>query len=66
MTPADQSRLKLLKARAKEAIGDRAELWLQSPQRALNERTPLEVASTSEGMNEVMNLLGAVEDGGYM
>jgi hypothetical protein len=41
-------------------------LWLNTPQRALQGTSPLAVVGTKIGQTRVLNLLGAIEDGGYM
>lgn len=43
-----------------------AHLWLVSPQRVLGNRIPANVARTKRGRGEVLNLLGAIEDGRYI
>jgi uncharacterized protein (DUF2384 family) len=41
-------------------------LWLITRQPALSGRSPLAIAGTKTGHAKVLNLLGAIEDGGYM
>lgn len=54
--------------RAAEVLGDeeRARAWLRTPQRALGEKAPLALLIRDVGAEEVLNLLGAIEDGGYL
>jgi putative toxin-antitoxin system antitoxin component (TIGR02293 family) len=51
--------------RAAEILGskDRARQWLMNPQRALGGQKPLDYADTEPGAEEVMNLLGRLEQG---
>ena len=37
--------------------------WLNSPNRGLGERTPLQMAQTETGLREVENLIGRLENG---
>ena len=41
-----------------------ATLWMQTPQVALGEKIPLELCRTAAGRRKVMDVLGAIEDGG--
>lgn len=54
--------------RATEALGtlDAAKAWLQTPQQALGEATPLSLLVRDVGAEEVLNVLGAIEDSGYL
>lgn len=54
--------------RAQAVLGSEegARQWLRTPQRALGERTPLSLLVRDVGAHEVVNLLGAIEDGGYV
>ena len=54
--------------RAAEVLGSKrtARAWMRTPQHALAEKVPLEILATPEGVKEVLNLLGAIEDGGYL
>ena len=54
--------------RAVEVLGSErgAALWLIGKPRALGRRIPLEVASSSAGADEVRQVLGAYENGGYL
>ena len=54
--------------RAEEVLedGDTARAWLVTPQRALGNRPPMSFLIRDVGVAEVMNLLGAIEDGGYL
>jgi uncharacterized protein (DUF2384 family) len=45
---------------------DTARAWLVTPQRALGNRPPMSFLIRDVGVAEVMNLLGAIEDGGYL
>ena len=59
------ARLHRLIRRAALVLGGSAEgrAWLTTPQRALQRRTPLEVASTEVGAEAVFQLLGRIEHG---
>lgn len=54
--------------RAREVLEDDegARKWMNAPQRALGERTPLSLLVRDVGTEQVMNLLSAIEDGGYL
>jgi uncharacterized protein (DUF2384 family) len=39
---------------------------MQTPQHALGEKTPLELCDTPAGRKKVRDVLGAIEDGGYL
>lgn len=54
--------------RATEVLGDEesARGWLKTPQRALGERKPLDLLAFDVGVEEVLNVLGAVEEGAYL
>ena len=54
--------------RATEVLGDEeaARAWLTTPQLALGEKKPLEFLTRDVGVEQVLNLLAAVEDGGYL
>jgi putative toxin-antitoxin system antitoxin component (TIGR02293 family) len=54
--------------RTREVLGgdEAARQWLVTPQRALGDRTPLSLLQRDVGAQEVLNLLGAIEDGGYL
>ena len=54
-----------LSARATEVFGSRekAVRWLETPVPSLGYRTPFSLLSTSEGMAEVEETLGAIEHG---
>jgi putative toxin-antitoxin system antitoxin component (TIGR02293 family) len=43
-----------------------ATVWMTSPKRALGDKTPLEMLRFDFDEAEVMNLLGAIEEGGYL
>lgn len=51
-----------------EVLGSQrsAMLWMQMPQVAFGETIPLELCRTAAGRRKVMNVLGAIEDGGYL
>lgn len=59
------ARLHRLVRRAATVLGGSSEgrAWLTTPQRALQRRTPLEVASTEVGADVVFQLLGRIEHG---
>jgi putative toxin-antitoxin system antitoxin component (TIGR02293 family) len=59
------ARLHRLVRRATLVLGGVAEgrTWLTTPQRALQRRTPFEVASTEVGADTVFQLLGRIEHG---
>lgn len=40
--------------------------WMVTPQRALGERAPLSLLVRDVGTDEVLNVLDAIEDGGYL
>lgn len=46
-----------------EGATDSARAWLSAPQRALGGATPLALAATDVGANEVLNLIGRLEHG---
>lgn len=46
-----------------EGATDSARAWLSSPHRALGGATPLALAATDVGANEVQNLIGRLEHG---
>jgi len=54
--------------RAIEVLGDEetARAWIASPQRALGERRPLDLFSSPLGVEEVLNVLGAIDEGVYL
>jgi putative toxin-antitoxin system antitoxin component (TIGR02293 family) len=54
--------------RAQEVLGDavNAGVWMRTEQRALGDRTPLSLLSRDVGAGAVLNVLGAIEDGGYL
>ncbi len=58
-------RMARLVAAAEETIGDRprAMLWLERPNRALEGQTPLSMADTDLGSQEVERLLGQIAHG---
>ncbi len=43
-----------------------ARAWMVTPQQALGERTPLSLLVRDVGTEEVLNVLSAIEDGGYL
>ena len=59
------ARLHRLLRRATVVLGgpDEGRSWLTTPQRALQRRTPFEVASTEVGADTVFQLLGRIEHG---
>ncbi len=59
------ARLIRLIRRASAVVGgnDEARVWLTTPSRALDRRTPLDVASTEVGAEAVFQLLGRLEHG---
>jgi putative toxin-antitoxin system antitoxin component (TIGR02293 family) len=54
--------------RAKEVLGNamKAQEWIQAEQRALGNRTPLSMLARDVGAGTVLNILDAIEDGGYL
>lgn len=54
--------------RATEVLGDEqtAREWLKTQQRALGERRPLDLLALDVGLEEVLNVLGAIEEGSYL
>jgi putative toxin-antitoxin system antitoxin component (TIGR02293 family) len=54
-----------LSVRAAEVFGsrDKALRWLETPVPSLGDRTPLSLLSTSEGLADVEDTLGAIEHG---
>ena len=54
--------------RAKEVLGseDTARAWMRTEQRALGNKTPLSMLVRDVGAAAVVNVLGAIEDGGYL
>jgi putative toxin-antitoxin system antitoxin component (TIGR02293 family) len=54
--------------RAKEVLGsdETARAWMRTEQRALGNRTPLSMLVRDVGAAAVVNILGAIEDGGYL
>jgi putative toxin-antitoxin system antitoxin component (TIGR02293 family) len=58
-------RIVRLFVRATEILGskDHARQWMRNPQRALGGQKPLDYADTEPGAEEVMNLLGRLEQG---
>ena len=54
--------------RATEVLGDEdgARAWINTPQRALGERKPLDLRVRDVGADEVLNVLAAIDDGGYL
>ncbi len=59
------ARLTRLIRRASKVLGgvDEGRVWLTTPSRAFDRRTPLEVASTEVGAEAVFQLLGRIEHG---
>ena len=56
-------RLLRLRAVAEAVIGSGAQRWLHQPNRALDGRTPLQVAATEMGAALVFDVLGRIEHG---
>jgi putative toxin-antitoxin system antitoxin component (TIGR02293 family) len=54
--------------RATDVLGDAAsaKAWMNTRQRALGEKTPLSLLVRDVGTEDVLNVLGAIEDGGYL
>ncbi len=61
----DLDRLVDVTARAIEVLGSREEAlrWLRTPVRALANRTPLSLLTTTEGVTQVEDTLGQIEHG---
>lgn len=61
------ARLALIRARAKAVFGDpeKAWKWLNRPNRALAQKTPLEMIDTDTGFQSVLTILGRLEHGVY-
>jgi putative toxin-antitoxin system antitoxin component (TIGR02293 family) len=59
------ARLSRLVRRAGQVLGSAAQarVWLTTPNRSLQRRTPFEVASTEVGAETVFQLLGRIEHG---
>jgi putative toxin-antitoxin system antitoxin component (TIGR02293 family) len=62
-----RSRLAGVAARAAEVLGttEKADRWLQRPNRALGGRVPLELLDTDAGTQQVAEVLGRIEHGVY-
>jgi putative toxin-antitoxin system antitoxin component (TIGR02293 family) len=60
-------RLARVVAKAKETLGssDKASHWLQTPNRALNGESPLDLLDTDTGVRTVETILGRIEYGLY-
>ena len=60
-------RLAKILAFAESVLGDKAKArhWLNSPNRALGNVTPLSLLETEAGADEVANVLGRIEYGVY-
>lgn len=54
--------------KATEVLGSEqnARAWLRTEQRALGNKTPLSMLVRDVGASTVLNMLGAIEDGGYL
>ena len=53
-----------VRARAMDVLGEENfEYWLKTPKRALANKTPLALAKTKQGSEQVLNLLGRIEHG---
>lgn len=54
--------------RASEVLGGEevARNWVKTAQRALGERRPLDLLALDIGVEEVLNVLGAIEEGSYL
>ena len=54
--------------RAQEVLGstETARMWMRTEQRALGNKTPLSMLVRDVGAAAVVNILGAIEDGGYL
>lgn len=66
--PGDRaSRVASLRARAEDVFGDpeTAWKWLNRPNRALVQKTPLEMIDTDTGFQSVLTILGRLEHGVY-
>lgn len=66
VTPSNDVNEILIKvrARAMDVLGEENfEYWLKTPKRALANKTPLELAKTKQGSEQVLNLLGRIEHG---
>jgi len=61
------ARLGRLVRRAKSVLGGSAQAraWMMTPNRALQRRTPFDVAGTEVGAEAVFDLLGRIEHGVY-
>jgi len=57
--------LQKLVNRAEEVLEDQglAAKWIERPNRALNEKKPIELSKTDAGLSEVLQLLGRIEHG---
>lgn len=65
LTADDKNSLVEVTARAIEVFGtlERAMRWIQTPVRALGDRTPISLLQSQEGMGRVRDVLGQVEHG---
>ena len=63
--PVDLEGIVAVTARAIEVLGspEKALRWLRTPLPALNDRTPLALLETSEGIEQVGLVLGRIEQG---
>jgi len=54
--------------RATEVLGDEqsGRDWLKTQQSALGDRRPLDLLAVDVGLEEVLNVLGAIEEGVYL
>lgn len=57
--------LQKLESRTQEVFEDKevAVQWLESPNPILNNKKPIDLATTDAGLNEVLQLLGRLEHG---
>lgn len=65
-SPEDRAeRVARLRARAEEIFGEpnKAALWLNRPNRSLNDQAPLDAIQTDTGLQLVMTILGRIEHG---
>ncbi len=68
MADVENDLLQAALRRATEVLGseDNAKEWLRTPQVALSSKSPTEMLIDEVGLSKVLNLLGAIADGGYL
>lgn len=63
----DARKLRRIAARAEEALGsaEKAQRWLDAPNRALSGRRPVDLTATEADLRRVERVLGRIEHGVY-